>query len=158
MFFWKGVGLTSDLWKEEHKKRNFISLTLHYFDGQKIKYFILKSGEFDKDSKTAERILHWFQRSLGELFPEIPNYFLVTDSGSNYVAAFKELNTRLSCVAHSLHLAVTDMWDSVKLDSRPAVAVQVNKIMRECKSLATHFNHSKPSGIQKTIKNVVCTR
>lgn len=64
--FISGCGLTSDMWKDEHKGRSYISLTVHFFNGSEIQYAVIKSDEYDEEDKTGISLLRWFQRSVRE--------------------------------------------------------------------------------------------
>ena len=145
------------MWKDEYKGRSYISLTVHFFDGIGIQYRVVKSDEYDEDDKTGVNMLRWFVRTMKELMPNNPNYYLCTDSAPNVVSAFKNSKTRFSCIAHSLHLVVTELVSDLN-KSNDKTAEVLSKAIRECKSLATHFNHIKPPQLERTIKNVVATR
>lgn len=151
-----GFGLTSDMWTETYQKKFYISLTVHFFEEGRIKFHILKSDEYDGEDKTGAELLLWFERALDELFGPYLNYFLVTDSGPNYVAGFKKKETRFSCIAHSLHLAVLYLFGKMSTDK--GVGADFNKVVSSCQHLATHLNHVKPKELKKTVKNVVVTR
>lgn len=84
-------------------------------------------------------------------------YILVTDSAPNYVCAFKDTGTRISCIAHSINLAVKGLFAVISKqicgDSK-----FYHKILHECKRFATWANHSKSDELEFTIKNICETR
>jgi hypothetical protein len=157
--FFVGVGFTSDFWKESHTKKDYISLTLHFFKDGEIRNFVLKSDEFAESDKTADTIAAWFDKMLNE-FVFKPNYILVTDSGSNFVSAFKNQQTRISCIAHSLHLAMMMIFTSIKSTStaEDSVGSHLGKMLQECSEIASLFSRSKPAQLKKTVKLAMPTR
>jgi hypothetical protein len=156
--FIAGVGFTSDFWKEPHTKKDYISLTLHFFKDCRIRSFVLKSDEFAETDKTAETISDWFDKMLNEFIFQ-PNYILVTDSGSNFVCAFKNQDTRISCIAHSIHLAMNMLFTSITSASTvDSVGHLLGNLIQECTDIAVLFSRSKPAELKKTIKMSTPTR
>ena len=95
-----------------------MSLTVHFFDGKQLKYFVLNSNEFPERKKTAENITDWFEERVEELIGFDMDYILVTDSARNLVCAFKNTEKRISCVAHTINLAVKHVFSEIKCDAK----------------------------------------
>ncbi|KAI2644598.1 Zinc finger protein 618 [Labeo rohita] len=99
--------------------------------------------------RTVESILQEF----GILSKDI---IVVTDNGSNVVAAFKDY-TRLSCAGHNINLILKYTFDHLDVENpqhRPVI-----HLFRDVKTLVTHF---KRAGLQKaldrSLKQAVETR
>src|SRR5437763_14920190 len=98
-----GGAFTSDLWTDDYNKISYISLTVHYIEDWDLKEQVLAAVKFPENNHTAENIRRIVFNILRgyNLFPNInmKRYVFVTDSGSNFVAAFHPYN-HLACLAH----------------------------------------------------------
>lgn len=108
-------------------------------------------------SKTGDDIYVWFNMAVEDLAGRDVNYILVTDSGPNYVSAFKDTEVRISCIAHSINLAVKELFQVIEKKANDNSKFCSN-ILKECKRIATWANHSKPEELVYTIKNICKTR
>lgn len=93
--FFSGIGFNSDFWTETARQVVFASLTIYFCQNERVRYYILKSDEFPDDEKTAINIKKWFDQTLVQLKLSDTRNYLVTDSASNYVAAFNETGQRI---------------------------------------------------------------
>lgn len=99
-----GGAFTTDMWTDDYRKVSYISLTVHYIDENwQMNEQILAASKFPDVSHTAEQIKKVVLGILSSynLIPEITmkKFTFVTDSGANFVAAFRALN-HMPCFAH----------------------------------------------------------
>ena len=99
-----GGAFTTDMWTDDYRKISYISLTVHYIDESwQIKEQILAASKFPDVRHTADHIKKVISNILKNynliLDSSIKRYMFVTDSASNYIAAFKGLN-HIPCFAH----------------------------------------------------------
>jgi hypothetical protein len=92
------------MWTDDYRKISYISLTVHYIDETwQINEQILAASKFPDLKHTANNIKKVILNILKSynLTPDsmMKRYMFVTDSGSNFVAAFKGLN-HMPCFAH----------------------------------------------------------
>ena len=99
-----GGAFTTDMWTDDYRKVSYISLTVHYIDENwQICEQTLAASKFPDVSHTSEQIKKVVLGILNSynLIPDITmkKFTFVTDSGSNFVAAFRALN-HIPCFAH----------------------------------------------------------
>jgi hypothetical protein len=99
-----GGAFTTDMWTDDYRKVSYISLTVHYIDENwQICEQVLAASKFPDVSHTAEHIKKTVLSILSNysLIPDITmkKFTFVTDSGANFVAAFRALN-HIPCFAH----------------------------------------------------------
>jgi hypothetical protein len=98
-----GGAFTTDLWTDDYNKISYISLTVHYIENWDLKDQVLAAVKFPENNHTAENTRRAVFNILRgyNLFPSVnmKRYAFVTDSGSNFVAAFRAYN-HLACLAH----------------------------------------------------------
>jgi hypothetical protein len=99
-----GGAFTTDMWTDDYRKISYISLTVHYIDENwQLKEQILAASKFPEVKHTAEQIKKTILGILKgyNLIPEVTmkKFIFVTDSGANFVAAFRSLN-HIPCFAH----------------------------------------------------------
>jgi hypothetical protein len=98
-----GGAFTTDCWTDNYRKISYISLTVHFIDNWNLKEYILAVSKFPEISHTADiirRIIFSLLRGYN-LQPEIniKRYTFITDSGANFVAAFRNYR-HLPCMTH----------------------------------------------------------
>ena len=99
-----GGAFTTDMWTDDYRKISYISLTVHYIDENwQLKEQILAASKFPDVRYTAEQIKKVILGILKSynLIPEVTmkRFIFVTDSGANFIAAFRALN-HVPCIAH----------------------------------------------------------
>ena len=99
-----GVAFTTDMWTDDYRKISYISLTVHYIDKNwQLKEQILAASKFPDAKHTAEQIKKTILGILKNynLVPDITmkKFVFVTDSGANFIAAFRSLN-HIPCFTH----------------------------------------------------------
>jgi hypothetical protein len=98
-----GGAFTTDMWTDDYRKLSYISLTVHYIENWELKEQVLAISKFPNISHTAENIKKIIFDILKtyNLIPDrtMKNYCFVTDSGQNFIAAFKNYN-HIPCIAH----------------------------------------------------------
>ena len=104
IFEMTGGAFTTDMWTDDYRKVSYISLTVHYIDENwQINEQVLAASKFPDVSHTAEHIKKVILGILSSynLIPDVTmrKFTFVTDSGANFVAAFRALN-HIPCFAH----------------------------------------------------------
>ena len=97
-----GGAFTTDMWTDDYRKISYISLTVHYIENWQLKEQVLAVSKFPNVSHTAEQIkkvVLGILRSYNLTSEIMKRSIFVTDSGANFVAAFRALN-HIPCVAH----------------------------------------------------------
>lgn len=99
-----GGAFTTDMWTDDYRKVSYISLTVHYIDENwQLKEQILAASKFPDVRHTAEQIKKVILNILKSynLVPDVTmkKFVFVTDSGANFLAAFRGLN-HIPCFAH----------------------------------------------------------
>ena len=99
-----GGAFTTDMWTDDYRKISYISLTVHYIDENwQLKEQILAASKFPDAKHTAEQIKKTILGILKNynLVPDITmkKFVFVTDSGANFIAAFRSLN-HIPCFTH----------------------------------------------------------
>uniref|UniRef100_A0A915DYR1 Uncharacterized protein n=1 Tax=Ditylenchus dipsaci TaxID=166011 RepID=A0A915DYR1_9BILA len=83
--------ITLDLWTDESYKHAYLGVTLHFVRRSRLERMFFGLREMDKDH-TAENILTATEELLGKFDLSLDRIFkIVTDNGSNVVAAFKDI-------------------------------------------------------------------
>lgn len=141
--------MTSHFQEEEYTSTAFVSLTIHFFDGKNLKYFVLNYNEFPHEKKTAANITDWFDNIKLNLIGTNSKFYITTDSARNIVCSFKHTDKRISCIAHSIHLAVIELFAKLK-QSNTLSSKLATKILNECKRIATKIkSHQQFKNNQK---------
>lgn len=99
-----GGAFTTDMWTDDYRKVSYISLTVHYTDENwQLNEQILAASKFPDVKHTADQIKKLILSILKSynLIPDVTmkKFTFVTDSGANFVAAFRALN-HIPCFAH----------------------------------------------------------
>ena len=91
------------MWTDDYKKLSYISLTVHYIENWNLNEQVLAISKFPNISHTADNIRKVIFEILKNynLVPNrtMKNFVFVTDSGANFVAAFKNYK-HIPCIAH----------------------------------------------------------
>ena len=127
---------TTDLWTSR-AHHAYISVTVHYIDGDFCLHSnLLESKEFS-DSHTGEHIAEELKGVLEEWKLSLNSLTaFTTDNAANVVSALDSLPCpRLPCLSHCLNLAV----------QRACSIPQVSKAIARCRRLVLHFHHSSKS-------------
>ncbi|CAJ0851345.1 4781_t:CDS:2, partial [Entrophospora sp. SA101] len=152
-----GGAFTTDLWTDDYNKISYISLTVHYIENWDLKDQVLAAVKFPEDNHTAENTRRTVFNILRgyNLSPSVnmKRYAFVTDSGSNFVAAFRAYN-HLACLAHRINTVL----DTSFKENNFQLSSIINTI-DGCKSLVTFFKQSSLySKLEKTLKQESKTR
>jgi hypothetical protein len=118
------VGMTTDMWTDNHRRRSYSTYTLHFNTPDfEMKSVTLKTSIFSNDH-TGENIKNDILATHKQFGLEEKKIIYVTDQGPNVVKACRlACLDRLGCVAHGLHnLVVRDGLASV-----PALEHTINK-------------------------------
>lgn len=103
IFYNFGGAFTTDMWTDDYKKLSYISLTVHYIENWNLNEQVLAISKFPNISHTADNIRKVIFEILKNynLVPNrtMKNFVFVTDSGANFVAAFKNYK-HIPCIAH----------------------------------------------------------
>jgi hypothetical protein len=104
VFQFTGGAFTTDMWTDDFRKLSYISLTVHYIDENwQLKEQVLAASKFPDVRHTSDQIKRVILGILKgyNLIPDttMKRFAFVTDSGANFVSAFKGLN-HLPCFAH----------------------------------------------------------
>lgn len=107
---------TTDMWTENRKKNNYLTMTAHYFDKNfSLKRSILFTPLFKAKRKTGKNIRKELKRrfrGMG-LDPQLLlNIDIVTDKGSNIVKALKPPYTRKNCRCHLLNTILRNTFEN----------------------------------------------
>lgn len=99
-----GGAFTTDMWTDDYRKISYISLTVHYIDENwQLTEQILAASKFPDVRHTSEQIKKVILGILKgyNLIPDVTmkKFTFVTDSGANFIAAFRALN-HIPCFAH----------------------------------------------------------
>lgn len=107
---------TTDMWKEDYKKRAFITLTVHFFDENfTLQRKILFTSFFEHKQKTGKNIRKEIVRRFTECGYNkklLVKLRFVTDQGGNVVKALKRTYTRDNCRAHLLNTVLRNTFQS----------------------------------------------
>ncbi|CAF1261123.1 unnamed protein product [Rotaria magnacalcarata] len=117
------ISITIDLWSNK-QMRSFLVITGHYFpaDSYDLRSTILNFSTFDKQHTSAE-ISRTLEVKLKELNILQKFTHVTCDGGRNVVSAIDNMNfnvKRVWCVAHRLHLTITNslgFWKMKKEDN-----------------------------------------
>lgn len=103
------IGVTTDMWQEEFKKKNFVAVTVHMLDNDRMVSRVLQVYQFPAEiRKSADNI----QQSLTKMAECLgiekmsAHFYFVTDQGSNIKAALSGNYQRLACACHCLATAL----------------------------------------------------
>ena len=98
------VGMTTDMWTDNHRRRSYSTYTLHFITSEfKLRSVTLKTNIFTADH-TGENIRSELLAIHKQFELESKKVIYVTDQGANIVKGCRIANQeRYGCVAHGLH-------------------------------------------------------
>jgi len=164
---------TCDMWTDNFKKNNYMSITLHYIDQSWVlNNRLLYTGQYpSQDSKTGENIKKFMSNFFTQLSEDsdendgsdLMQYItFVTDQGSNMISALRNYN-RLNCCAHLINTVLRNLFDLKFLQqennngSKPLEPI--TNLMTECKTLVKFMKISgKNSELSMVLVQEVETR
>ncbi|KAG4067136.1 hypothetical protein HA402_000127 [Bradysia odoriphaga] len=131
---------TSDGWCDDHKKNNYLTMTIHFFDEDFVlQSKVLFTSLFNVKSKTGVAIRNEILAKFKELGFNEKYFFampMVTDKGGNMVCAFKGRKfNRKNCAAHVLNRILANTFEK-------HAPVEVEILIDNCKAIVRHFKQS----------------
>lgn len=144
----KGLGITLDMWTEEHSKRPFLGVNVHYLADNYINERTLCIREINTDDQTGERIHQYVDQILREYgINDKEKLIFVSDHGGNIrKACEKGYWIRLNCGGHIVHNIVSHM-----LTYKP-VHSYMKRTLKCCKQLVRYV---KKSGLQTKLEKTL---
>lgn len=148
------LGITTDMWQEEYKKKNFVAITVHMIEKEVMVSRVLQVYQFPYDEqKTAENIrasLHKITDALG-INDMTQHFYYVTDEGANIKAALNSKYRRIACSCHCLSTGLKhalpggpgDKGDTEELQALDKVIDEVKKLVRYVKKSGLNAALSK---------------
>lgn len=141
---------TFDLWTEQKRKRQFISLTCHFVNENFVKKSKLLGVEElpVEEKKTTVNIRKACESIIEKYFSDVDTKkimeksYAVTDGGSNVVSVFTQ---RLPCICHKLNLVMTNTFSESNLKNH----TEIHNLLSAAKSLVKYF---KQSGLNSRLK------
>jgi len=106
----KTVGVTTDMWTDNYKRKSYMSVTLHFCSPEfQLHSLVLRTAVFSK-AHTGVNIQAELEHVCEQFGLHDKKFVYVTDQGSNIVKACRLLGVeRYGCMAHGLHnLIVVD--------------------------------------------------
>jgi len=147
---------TCDMWTDNYKKNNYMSITIHFIDDKWcLNNRLLYTGQYPShETKTGENIKKFMINTFAQL-TEIAeennssdlmsNITFVTDQGSNIVNALRSYK-RLNCCAHLINTILRNLFDIKflsKEDDNGSVPLQpIIDLFTECKNLVKFMKSS----------------
>ncbi|KAL4088553.1 hypothetical protein QTP88_023646 [Uroleucon formosanum] len=164
---------TCDMWTDNYKKNNYMTITIHFIDDQWLLHNrILYTGQYPShETKTGENIKKFMINAFTQL-TEIAegnnsselmdNLTFVTDQGTNIVNALRSFK-RLNCSAHLINTVLRNLFDIKFLshtDDSGSVPLQpIIHLFNECKNLVKFMKSSgKNSQLSTVLVQEVETR
>ncbi|KAL4134763.1 hypothetical protein QTP88_006478 [Uroleucon formosanum] len=164
---------TCDMWTDNYKKNNYMTITIHFIDDQWLLHNrILYTGQYPShETKTGENIKKFMINAFTQL-TEIAegnnsselmdNLTFVTDQGTNIVNALRSFK-RLNCSAHLINTVLRNLFDIKFLshtDDSGSIPLQpIIHLFNECKNLVKFMKSSgKNSQLSTVLVQEVETR
>lgn len=154
------VGMTTDMWTDDHRKISYMSITCHYVTPQyDMKSRVLTTTSFPNEAKTADNIRKELQQQLVSVLgfdASVMNSVVwVTDQGANYVAALRPYR-RLDCQDH---LYNTVLRHALDCDELSEIVPEVAETLQAAKALVRYLKQSGlTSRLSKSVKQMAETR
>lgn len=150
------MGVTTDMWQEDYKKKNFVAVTVHMLECGKMISRVLQVYQFPLETqKTAENIrqsLHKMAEYLG-IKDMAKHFYFVTDQGSNIKAALSTNYQRLPCACHCLSTSLKHALPNGPGDKGNTEELQaLQKVIDEVKAMVRYI---KKSGLNATLAKSV---
>ena len=128
--------LTSDLWSDSFQHHSYLSLTIHFSSDDFKLHEMLLAMKYVPVRHTADNIAEIIEGALNEFNLNLADGLLVTDNGSNMIAAARKLGIkRRSCLAHCLHNLVAK--DTI------SHSTSLVKIVKKCRSIYSALLYKK---------------
>ncbi|KAJ6636119.1 putative AC transposase, partial [Pseudolycoriella hygida] len=126
------ASLTFDLWSDKHRRRSYITFTLHFIDNRFRMINLTLATIHFPERHTGINIHAEIEKILFEFGLDKKKLYMVTDAGSNCRLACKLGNfENLLCVGHGLHNLITK--DGFK--KTPTIFNLVTKVKNIVKAL-----------------------
>ena len=98
------VGITTDMWTDNYKRRSYMTVTLHFCSPEYTLHSMVLRTVVFTESHTGEHLKQALQKVLLEFGLETKTVVYITDQGSNIVKACRLIGSeRFGCAAHGLH-------------------------------------------------------
>ena len=150
------IGVTTDMWQEEYKKKNFVAVTVHMLQSDGMVTRVLTVYQFPFETqKTAENIRLSLNNmaELLSLSDMAVHFYFVTDQGSNIKAALSGKYQRLACACHCLSTALKHALPGGPGDQGNSEELKgLQQTVDEVKALVRYI---KKSGLNATLKKSV---
>ncbi|XP_046812650.1 uncharacterized protein LOC111687833 isoform X2 [Lucilia cuprina] len=130
-----GFALTTDLWTDSYLHKSFLAITMHYIKDTELNNVLLGIRSMNGEKCTSDNIYCKVCNILSEfdcVFTE--NVTVVTDRGSNIVAAFRS-TAYIFCINHLLNNVIQKSIDAVpevKFICDVSVVVIKKQLGRSC--------------------------
>jgi len=128
-----GFAITTDGWSNLNLQQ-FTTFTIHFISSNwDYHSFVLSTIRLPRDT-TASSITEGIQETFKKWNLNLEKcQFIVTDNGSNYLAACKQLNIRnIPCMAHTLQLSLDEVFEME----------EIKLLISKCNLIVTHFRKS----------------
>jgi hypothetical protein len=148
------IGVTTDMWQEDYKKKNFVAVTIHMLDNGSMVSRVLQVYQFPLETqKSADNIRNSLAK-MGECLgikDMAVHFYFVTDQGSNIKAALSGNYQRLPCACHCLSTALKhslpggpgDQGDTDELHSLQVAVDDVKALVRYVKKSGLNASLAK---------------
>lgn len=138
------VNCTSDHWKEDYSKRDYMAITVHYSDPKDGRLISRVIGSFEVEKKTALVTERQFAAHLGKFGLDKKVKLIVTDNGANMVKAFDK-NSKydwIGCASHNLALVQKYSFGDELEDDETDPIPSVRNLLDTSKKLVTYVKQS----------------
>ena len=151
------VVATCDVWTDDNFKRSYLDFSVFWTNDEfKLSHCLLRCKHFPEDSKTSMNIWQEIKsifESFNLSFGDTP---IVTDQGSNMVAAFKITEeARIPCMAHRCHTTLETAWK--REEAKNSTFAMFNVAVRDLRKYANQTNGIQDK-LPKTLKGGSVTR
>ncbi len=154
------IGMTTDMWTDDHRKISYLSITCHYVTTQyDMKSRVLTTTSFPNEAKTGDNIRKELQQQLVSILgfnaSVMNNVVWMTDQGANILAALHPY-WRLDCQDH---LYNTVLQHALNPDELAESVPEVAETLQAAKTLVRYLKQSGlTSQLSKTVKQTAETR
>ena len=100
----KTVGITTDMWTDNYKRRSYMTVTLHFcMPDFRMQSMVLRTVVFT-EAHTGDNLAKELKKILTQFGLDDKTVVYITDQGSNVVKACRVIGSeRFGCAAHGLH-------------------------------------------------------
>lgn len=100
----KTVGMTTDMWTDNYRRRSYMTVTLHFCSSDFCMQSIVLRTLVFTEAHTGDNIAKELKKILTQFGLEDKTVVYITDQGSNVVKACRVTGSeRFGCAAHGLH-------------------------------------------------------